>query len=213
MKTYALQVEVPDNWNNDVNTLGTLYLAYIPQDDVAALSSMLRAQNSAFYTQGGIEGQLANQVVASYNLLSITPSGSNTATSGASNSSGGNSNKARTDAIIGVCAAIGGIAALVGIWWLARYVQRKQTASHRRLSNLSDPNTSNGVYGTQHDDRRTSFFYAEDELRGGYVEQTAYTRPSAAQPIEGSVMQQRMRPAMQHTPISAPVLQQSSLNW
>jgi hypothetical protein len=212
VKTYALQVEVPEDWHGDLNTLGTLFLAYIPGDQVDNLASIMRVPNSPFYKQPGIPGELANLIIPSYSLLSVSPAGTTTETTGASNSSGSNSNKTRTDAVIGVCVAVGGIAALVGIWWLVRHLQRQQAANHRRLSNLSDPNISNGVYGTQHDDRRTSFFYAEDELRGGYVEDTGiYTQPEAP-PVESSVMQQR-RPTMQHAPISAPVLQQSSLNW
>lgn len=214
VKTYALQVQIPQGWSGDIDSLGTMYLAYIPQDQVDMLSSMLRATNSAFYQQPGIAGQLANLVVPSFSLLSVTPGSSSTTTAGTGSSSSSSTDKTRTDAIIGVCAAVGGIAALVAIWWIVRYVQRKQAAQHRRLSNLSDPNMSNGVYGTQHDDRRTSFFYAEDELRGGYTEQpAAFTQPAPPQLMDGSVMQQRMRPGMQHAPISAPVLQQSSLNW
>lgn len=212
--TYALQVQIPQGWTGDIDHLGTMFLAYIPQDQVDTLASMMRATNSAFYTQTGIPGQLASLVVPSFSLMSVSPGGASTATSGATTSASGGSNNSRTDAIIGVCAAIGGIAALVAIWWLVRYVQRKQEANHRRMSNLSDPNISNGVYGTQHDDRRTSFFYAEDELRGGYTEPAGTTTVTQLpHPMEGSVMQQRLRPDLQHTPISAPVLQQSSLNW
>lgn len=209
MKTYALQVQIPDQWKGDLTALGTVYIAYIPQDQVDPLSSMLRASNSPFYNQPGIKGELARLVVSSYSLTSINPGGSSTATTGSTSSTNSKSDKTRTDAIVGVCAAVGGIAALVGIWWIMRHVQRKQVTKHRRISNLSDPNISNGVYGTQHDDRRTSFFYAEDELRGGYT-QPAGTHPP---PMEGNVMQQRIRPTVQHTPISAPVLQQNSLNW
>ncbi|KAF8489388.1 hypothetical protein JB92DRAFT_1375681 [Gautieria morchelliformis] len=190
-----------------------MYLSYIPQDQVDNLSQMMRAPNSPFYTQPGIPGELANLIVPSFSLMSVTPGGSSTATTGASTSSNNSSNQTRTDAIIGVCAGVGGIAALVGIWWMVRYVQRKQAVKHRRLSNLSDPNISNGVYGTQHDDRRTSFFYAEDELRGGYTQPAGPSIQPVPQPMDGSVMQQRLRPAVQHTPISAPVLQQNSLNW
>lgn len=208
--TYALQVQIPSGWTGDLNKLGSVYIAYIPHDQVDTLSSMLRAPTSKFYTQGGIPGEISQLIVSSYPLTSISPGGSSTTNSGTvSSSSNGQSNRTRTDAIIGVCASVGGIAALVGIWWLVRYIQRKQESKHRRMSNMSDPNISNGVYGTQNDDRRTSFFYAEDELRGGY------TQPgeNLSIPSEGNVMQQRRSPPMQHGFISSPVLQQSSLNW
>ncbi|KAF8584723.1 hypothetical protein K439DRAFT_1345301, partial [Ramaria rubella] len=210
--TYALQVQIPQGWSGDLTALGTMYLAYIPSDQINQLSALLRATNSKFYNQSGIAGQLANLVVPSFSLVSVTPGSASTTGSGSGSSASSSGSKTRTDAIIGVCAAVGGIAALVGIWWVVRYIQRKQAAKHRRLSNLSDPNMSNGVYGTQHDDRRTSFFYAEDELRGGYVQQapTSFTQPTVRQAAEGS-MQQRIVP--QHAPISAPVLQQNSLNW
>lgn len=219
VKTYAMQVQVPMDWDGkDLNVLGTLFLAYIPSNRVEDLASLLRAPNSQFYNQPtDTQKTLANLVVPAFSLLSVSNSDvTGSGSSGGSNSSkSSSSSKTRTDAIIGVCSAVGGVAALVGLWWVLRSIQRRQAAKHRRLSNLSDPNASNGVYGTQHDDRRTSFFYAEDELRGGYSPDAlaAATAAQQQQPAEGSVMQQRTRPVVQHTPISAPVLQQNSLNW
>lgn len=218
MKTYALQVQIPQGWQGDINSLGTMYLAYIPDDQVDQLSSMLRAPNSPFYNQPGVAGQLAGLVVPSFSLMSVSPStvtGSAAAAGSGNGTTSSKVSKTRTDAIIGVCAAVAGIVALVAIWWIVRYVQRSQAAKHRRLSNLTDPNVSTGVYGTQHDDRRTSFFYAEDELRGGYSGPVTqgFTNPAQSQSADSSVMQQRIRPDIQHAPISAPVLQQSSLNW
>jgi len=212
--TYVLQVSIPTGWSGDVSQLGTTYLVYIPSDLVETLASEMRTPNSAFFQQDGIPGQLADRIIPN-SLVSVTnpSSGGVPLSAGVDTSASGRSNKKRTDAIIGVCAAIGGIAALVGIWWLVRYYQRQQTAKHRRLSNLSDPNISNGVYGTQYDERRTSYFYAEDELRGGY-------EPPMVEQVGEQVMTQRVRngnPAVTaaggHGPISAPRLQQNTMDW
>jgi hypothetical protein len=183
-----------------------MYLAYIPASSVNTLADMIRTPNSALYALSGIAGQLASQIVPSASVNAVSSPNGGGAPGPTKTQS--QTAKTRSDAIIGVCAAVGGIVALVAIWWIVRYVQRKQAAKHRRLSNLSDPNISNGAYGTQHDDRRTSFFYAEDELRGGY-------EPAPVMSGE-TVMTQRIRnnaPVAGHAPISAPVLQQNSLNW
>lgn len=180
-------------------------MVYIPSDQIDTLGSLMRTPTSSFFSQPGIPGQLATRVVPN-SLVEVPQSAVNSgfASGGGSNqSSSSSSSKKRTDAIIGVCVAVGGVAALIAIWWLVKYWQRQQAAKHKRLSNLSDPNRGNGIYGTQHDERRTSFFYAEDELRGGYNV-----------PPDENVMTQRVRAqAAGHGPISAPVLQQNSLNW
>jgi len=213
VKTYALQVEIPQSWTGDLNDLGTMFLSYIPDDQVNVLASLIKAPNSKFFQQSGVPGQLAGLIVPSFSLLSV-PAQAAADNSGSSSSS--TMSQTRKDAIIGVCAGIGGVAALIAIWWIARYVQRKQATKHRRLSDLTDPNRGNGVYGTHNDDRRTSFFYAEDELRGGYWHSqsegaTGFAHPAqSSQPTAGNVMQQRN---VRFAPISAPILQQNSLNW
>ncbi|KAF8517378.1 hypothetical protein BU17DRAFT_49910, partial [Hysterangium stoloniferum] len=207
VKTYALEVQVPIGWDGNENTLGTMYLAYIPQSSVDTLAAMIRTPHSAIYNLEGVAGELANQIVPSASVNAVSSPNAGGPIDPSSSSAQSQKSKTRSDAIIGVCAALGGIAALVAIWWIVRYLQRKQASKHRRMSDLSDPNISNGVYGTQHDDRRTSFFYAEDELRGGY-------EPTPVLSGE-SVMTQRIKnnAAAGHAPISAPVLQQNTLNW
>lgn len=205
---YALQVAIPVNWDGDLRQLATQCLLYMPTNAVQTLVASLRNVGSPFYAVTGEPGKLAQHIVPTSLVLITDPNNSTpTNPSGAAAAvTASKSNSKRTDAIIGVCSAVAGIAALAGIWWGLRYWQKKQLAAHRRLSNLSDPNVSNGIYGTQHDDRRTSFFYAEDELRGGYEAPVVMTGET--------IMTQRVRnTGNPHTPISAPVLQGSSLNW
>lgn len=203
---YALQVAIPANWDSNVDELATQCLIYLPQDAVSQLSDALRNPHSQLYSVAGTPGQIAPHILPSSFIVVTNPENSTPSnpSGGAVASSTMKSSTKRTDAIIGVCSAVAGIAALLGIWWGLRTWQKKQLVAHRRLSNLSDPNISNGIYGTQHDDRRTSFFYAEDELRGGYEAPAVMTGES--------IMTQRVR-TDQHTPISPPVLQGSSMNW
>ncbi|KAF8465231.1 hypothetical protein JB92DRAFT_3295342 [Gautieria morchelliformis] len=135
------------------------------QEGVNSLSSMVRAPSSRFYELGGVAGQLANSVEPSFPLVAALNALPGTATSSGTNES---AKTRRRNVIVGICAASAGIAAIVTIWWTVRHMRRKNEAKHRRLSELSDPNWSGGVYGTHDDDRRTSFFYARDQLQAGY---------------------------------------------
>ena len=220
--TYALQVQIPHSWSGNTDSLGTMFLAYIPQDQVNSLSLMIRTLSSKFYNQAGVAGQLANSVVPSFPLAAVSLD----ALPGGAMSSGTNDSamKIRTIVIIGVSAGSIGIAAVVAIWWTVRYIKHKREVRHRRLSDQSDqsdPNWGGGVYGTHNDDRRTSFFYAQDQLQAGYygIPPTDIPRDPPPGSIGASVMQQRMgahsqprrRSHMREVTISAPIFQFSSV--
>lgn len=217
--TYALQVQIPQGWSGDINTLGTTYLAYIPQDQVDSLSLMIRAPSSKFYAVGGVAGQLANAVVPSFPLTAASLD-----VLGGSKALGTNkrTRRMRIDAIIGVCASAISIAAMVAIWWTVRYIQRKNEAKHRRLSEQNDPNWNGGVYATHNDNRRTSFYYAQDQLQAGYYGVPPVTTPrapppgsigaNAMKPRMGVQVQQRRRSHVRKMSISTPVLQFSSID-
>ncbi|KAF8508087.1 hypothetical protein JB92DRAFT_3121284 [Gautieria morchelliformis] len=83
--------------------------------------------------------------------------------------------------------------------WTVRHMRRKAEAKHRRLSELSDPTWSGGVYGTHCDDRRASCFYAQDQLQAGYYGIPTTVVPQLPPPgsIGANVIQQRLRA---HTP-------------
>ncbi|KAF8491953.1 hypothetical protein JB92DRAFT_2835503 [Gautieria morchelliformis] len=180
---------------------------------------MVRAPSSRFYELGGVAGQLANSVVPSFPLVAALNALPGTATSSGTSES---AKTRRRNVIIGICAASAGIAAIVTIWWTVRHMRRKNEAKHRRLSELSDPNWSGGVYGTHDDDRRTSFFYARDQLQAGYYGVPPTVVPQVPPPgsIGANVIQQRLRahtqprrrPHVRQVSISAPVLQFSSID-
>ncbi|KIJ42008.1 hypothetical protein M422DRAFT_255029, partial [Sphaerobolus stellatus SS14] len=174
--TYALEVNVPTGWTGeDPTALGTTYLAYIPSSLVDDLNLMIRTPNSRFYAQGGIGGELANFVIPSFPLTAVSLT---TLPGAVSSSTSSKTSKTRRDALIGVCAAAGGICIVVLVWWLLRAQRRKKEKQHKRLSEFTDPNWSGGVYGTHNDDRRTSFFYAADQLNAGWLAEPPREAPS-----------------------------------
>ncbi|KAI9443066.1 hypothetical protein H4582DRAFT_2195164 [Lactarius indigo] len=234
VKTFALQVFLPAAYSGpgDVDMLLTTFLLYIPSDQVAVLGNQIKVISSPFYTSlQDPYKTLASHVNPAYSLTSVQDPNAvpGTGTTSSASSSG---NKSRTDAIIGVASALGGLALVVLGVLIYRSVKRSRDLSHRRLS---DPNAPNDPYpdrtGRDFDQdsvggqRRRSFYFAEDSLRGQQaVQQTAVP---VAQPQH--VMQQvsqveysyrtspdgvRERRAPVATgAISAPILTQSSLNW
>lgn len=217
--TYALQVQVPQDWDGDANTLGSVFLAYIPQNDTDTLALMIRAPSSKFYALDGIPGQLANAVVPSFPMtavkLDVVP--------GVAQSSNTSSSAKRRgmDSIIGICAAAVGLSLIVAIWWAVRYMRRKAEAKHRRIEDLCDPSWNGGIYATHSDERRTSFFYAQDQLQAGYYAVPPASAPRVPPPGSigamaiqrkmGAREQPRRRSHMRQVSISAPVLQFSTV--
>lgn len=152
---YGLQVVVPPDYNNNTDTLGTAFLIYVPQGVFSTISAMQRDLRSPLYQQGGIAQQLALQIAAVSQSNNPLGSGSRSSSSAA---------RRRKDALIGGSAALVAIALCVLIWWLVLYYKRRLEKKHKKLTEYVDPSWAGGVYGTHNDDRRTSFFYAEDQL-------------------------------------------------
>ncbi|KAH8979904.1 hypothetical protein EDB92DRAFT_1820751 [Lactarius akahatsu] len=231
VKTFALQVFLPATYSGpaDVDMLQTTFLLYIPSGQVPVLANQIKVISSPFYTSLGEPYKtLASHVNPAYSLTSVQDPNAvpGTGTTSSVNSSG---NKSRTDAIIGVASALGGLALVVLGVLIYRSVKRSRDLSHRRLS---DPNAPNVPYpdrtGRDFDQdsvggqRRRSFYFAEDSLRGQQaVQQTAVpvTQPQhEASQVEYSYrtspdgVRERRAPVVTGA-ISAPILTQSSLNW
>lgn len=265
--TFAMQAFAPADYSGDISQLSTVYLLYIPSDQVDALQQQLLTQNSPLYSdQAGIPKQISQQLDATFPVnavgLDTTIVGTGASSNG-SNSGGADASAAsRRDAIIGVCAAFGVILVAVVFWWVYKSWRRRQDKAHRRLTHDSAGMhqaggygaTTQSAYGTVYgaapqrsgyaqphtplytttgapipnpfednsyeedpDERRRSFFYAEDSLRGYTVPREedqgiTYTQVVRAQqglaPNDG-----KRRAPIQASAISAPILRESSLNW
>lgn len=218
--TLYLEVYIPETYKSpaDVALLGTLYLAYIPTDDVNTLAAEIKVQSSLFYTgTSGIGQALAQRVDSSFAINSVANpnvgvGGSGPNTNGPSSSSS-SSSKTRQDAIIGVVSALGAIAMLILGFLVYRSWQRRQEFVHRRLSDPGQTAIGARPEGQEFDrdslggQRRRSFYYAEDSLTVG--QGPADDRYDHASP--DNAMRER-RPIVPGT-ISSPYLQQSSMNW
>lgn len=227
---YSLQVYIPDSYKDasDIDELGTQCLMYIPTDQVDALASQLRVKTSEFYTGGTISDAqaLVAHVMASSSLLSVdAPEGDGSGGDSPSNS-GASSSSTRQDAIIGVTSALGGIAVITLLFLVWRTVQRRKEQAHRRLSDPPGGYDAAGIRpdGREFDQdtiggqRRRSFFYAEDSLRGfdgggatsgggGRGDQDEWITPDRVSPQMGQ--RRHVMPAT----ISPPILRESSMNW
>ncbi|KAF7299294.1 hypothetical protein MIND_00878300 [Mycena indigotica] len=218
--TFALQVRVPESYQGsaDADQLQTIFLAYIPTDSLDNLALQLKSRNSLFYT--GLPGnavatQLAQHIVSAFALNSVADPDTTTKKNGASaNHLNGavSQSKTRQDAIIGVVSTLGAIAVLVLVFLAYRAFKRRAELAHHRLS---DPPDVAGIPPTGRDfdqdsvggQRRRSFYFAEDSLRGfggDRQDDMAYDSRGA-----GMTQRRNVMPAA----ISAPILQQSSMNW
>jgi hypothetical protein len=228
--TYKLQVFVPTNYAGNADDLRTTYLAFIPTDLVPELQAQVTARNSGFYqNSSGPARQIANLVDPTYSITSVA-NGPNSPNVGspppgvAPSSNLGTSNNTRRNAIIGVCATIGGIIFLIGLWFAFDKAKQRREQSHQRLVYGGDGDYNN--YGAaraqspqsppyenpfQHEDdmaeRRRSFFFAEDSLRG-YVQERDEEPVFMHRSPSGS-----RRGPIQTQAISNPILRESSLNW
>lgn len=214
----------------DVDVLLTTFLLYIPSDQVPVLANQIKVVSSPFYTSlGDPYKSLASHVNPAFAVNSVQDPNVVPGSTSSANSSG---NKSRTDAIIGVASALGGLALVVLGVLIYRSVKRSHDLRHRRLS---DPNAPNEPYpdrtGRDFDQdsvggqRRRSFYFAEDSLRGQQAVQQTAVPVAQGQHVEQPMSQveysyrtspdgvrERRAPVVTGA-ISAPILTQSSLNW
>ncbi|KAJ7745973.1 hypothetical protein B0H14DRAFT_3097126 [Mycena olivaceomarginata] len=152
-----------------------------------------------------IAQQLAGHVISAFALNSVADPNSGSSGGGGNNAQdsaqgAAGTSKTRQDAIIGVVTALGAIAVLVLVFLAFRAFKRRAELAHHRLS---DPPDMYAVGGGV-------FYFAEDSLRGFQGERVE----DAAYDARGSPngMMQRRKNVMPAA-ISAPILQQSSMNW
>lgn len=235
MVIYALQVYKPDDYFStaDADKLGTIWIGYVPSEKVDSLAQQIKNKNSVFYTGSSdpIAKALAGHVVAGFNMFSVADpigdsSGDGTS-GGGSNSGGSKSDNTRQDAIIGVVSSLGGVAVLVLGYLAYRSFQRRKELAHRRLSDPvydgSRPEGRDFDQDSVGGQRRRSFYFAEDSLRGyqsqsdnfDYTQQGQYRQQAEMSQYDarsgaGGMMQRRnVMPGA----ISAPILRENSMNW
>jgi len=231
VKTFALQVFIPTSYDGpaDQDQLGTLWVGYIPSNLVDDLSAAIKVKASKFYTgvSDPVARALADRVQSGYPLLAMADP-NNTSGDGGDPLPGlstamSNDGKARQDAIIGVVTALGAIALMVLVFLVYRSMKKKRQLAHRRLSDPPDVDYV-GVRpeGRDFDEdsvggqRRRSFYYAEDSLRGYQAERNMEEYDHATTYRVGSnphQMSQRRVNAGGPVAISAPILRESSMNW
>lgn len=219
VKTYALQAWEPATYTSpaDAAQLTTIFIAYIPSSNVTQLEQAIRAKTSLLYTGvTGISAELSQKIDASFSVTSVPDpiaGGSNGASGNTSGST--SSDHTRLDAIIGVCSALGGIALCILGFLVYRNFKRKQEAAHQRLA---DAGNYEGVPtpGQMFDrdsvggQRRRSFYYAEDSLRG-YTQTHEDGYEQHVTPMGAGAMRERR--AVVPGTISAPILRDNTLNW
>ncbi|KAI0775505.1 hypothetical protein BD413DRAFT_471050, partial [Trametes elegans] len=226
VKTYELKCYVPKSYQgvDDVEQLQTMWVGYIPTDNVDTLAQQLKVTSSAFYTSlQSPYSDLAQHVVSSFPVTTAVgsgDSGSGSGGNGASSSSGSSSSKSRENAIIGVVSSLGAIALLILAFLVFRAVKQRRALAHRRLS---DPHQTEFI-GAPPDDhefdrdsvggqRRRSFYYAADSLRSAHPEGAAedpFTNASAA-PGSAAAAAANMRE--RRPQIGAPILRDNTMNW
>ena len=209
---YDLVVYEPSSYTGpaDVAQLGTIWQGYIPGDQVSTLASLISNLKSSFYTaqSGSIPSTLAACVDPSLQLNAIsgpTPGGSSTTSS----SSG---STVRQDAIIGVVSSLGAIAIIIVAYVAFKVHKRRRALAHRRLSDNTDyvgvrPDGQEFDRDSVGGQRRRSFYYAEDSLRG-------FQSTNADEDgYDHHVTNMRERRAVQPGTISTPILRESTMNW
>ena len=193
-----------------------MYTGFIQSDLVDVLAQQLKVQTSTFYT--GLQSpykDLAAHVVSSFPVTSVTGSGdtssSGTGSSGSS-SSASSSSKTREDAIIGVVTSLGAITLLILAFLVYRAIKQRRELAHRRLS---DPHQEFiGAPPEDHEfdrdsiggQRRRSFYYAADSLRG--LGEQAQHSPSQEDPFNPQAGMRERRPV-----IGTPILRDNTMNW
>lgn len=222
-KTFALQVWEPSTYTstNDVDQLRTLFIGYIPDENVTALAQAIKAKTSSLYEETtGIPNELAQRIDASFSVTSVSdPIGSSTSSDASTSSS--SSDNSKRDAIIGVCSALGGIALCIFGFLIYRNFKRRQEAAHHRLAEPTFDATPAPGQDFDRDSiggqRRRSFYFAEDSIRGTGAPQQPQTQQQQQDEtyMHTVTPQQGMRERRAIIPgqISAPILRDNTMNW
>jgi hypothetical protein len=218
----ALQVYKPSTYSGpqDVAKLQTEYLAYIPSDQVDVLANQLLVKTSPFYHTPSPYNQLAAHILSTFPVAAGgSDAGSNGSSGGASGndtSSSSSSNKTRENAIIGVISSLGAITLIVLAFLAVRAVKQRRALAHRRLSDPpldadryvgARPENQDFDRDTLGGQRRRSFYYAEDSLRG-YEDSNVGAGMS-----EDYDQRMRERRPVNAAMISTPVLRDNTMNW
>ena len=219
VKSYALQVWVPNSYKgpSDISQLGTTWLGYIPTPLVETLAAQIKVKTSLFYTgKSSPYSDLASHVDPAFDIMTVTATTGIPGSGGSNNdTSGGTSDDSRTreNAIIGVVSALGGVTLIVLGYLIYRAVQKRRELAHRRLSDPpanpfvgEAPPNRNFDQDSIGGQRRRSFYFAEDSLRGfsDYSGDGARLSPEqtsglSRRPIAGN--------------IGPPVMRENSLNF
>ncbi|KAF8133413.1 hypothetical protein EV363DRAFT_1295561 [Boletus edulis] len=206
VQNYELMVFEPASYTGpqDVAMLQTLWLGYMPANQVSTLASLITDLKSSFYKaqSGPIATTLASCVDPS---LGVERGGSTTGNL----SSGTN---VRQDAIIGVVSSLGAIAIVIVAYVGLKAYKRRREVAHRRLSDNPHyvgvrPEGQEFDRDSVGGQRRRSFYYAEDSLRGfqsSRADEDGY---------DHRVTNVRERRTIQPGTISTPILRESTMNW
>ncbi|KAI0685008.1 hypothetical protein BC835DRAFT_1291373, partial [Cytidiella melzeri] len=223
--TVALQVFKPTSYTGpqDVAELQTEYLAYIQSDLVDTLANQLLVKTSPFYQTPPPYNQLAAHVLSTFPVASGDDgsggSGSDSGSgSGNGLSSASSSNKTRENAIIGVISSLGAITVIVLAFLAVRAYKQRRALAHRRLSDPpqgefvgSRPENQDFDRDTLGHQRRRSFYYAEDSLRG--YEDSHIGAGIADTHDQRTEQSMRERRPVNAAMISTPVLRDNTMNW
>lgn len=222
VQTFCLQVFKPDAYKgpDDRSLLLTTWMGYISSDSVSDLENMIVTKTSPFYQQPLPAGAIAAHVNPAFQIASVSvnpPDANGDPVAGNDSGTGGSSNssKTREDIIIGVVSSLGAITLLVLAFLIVRAIKQRRELAHRRLS---DPPQGADLVGSRPDNqdfdrdsvggqRRRSFYYAEDSLRG--------YQDAAPGQYDNTVTQDGMRERrpVNANMIGAPILRDNTLNW
>ena len=223
------QVWKPQDYTgpSDQDKLLTMWMGYIPKDMVDDLAQQLLAKSSKFYTAAGQPYvAIAEHVNAAFPINSVTaptdPGTGDTTMTGGANTSSASSSKTRENIIIGVVSSLGGITLIVLAFLVVRAIKQRRELAHRRLS---DPPAAGGYVGSRPENqdfdrdsvggqRRRSFYYAEDSLRG-YADAAQPTVAAAVEQYDHRVTDAGMRERrpVNAGMISTPILRDNTMNW
>jgi len=220
VKTFALQVFIPNSYEgpSDISQLGTTWLGFVPSSFVDDLAAQIKVKTSPFYTDlPSPYSDLAARVNPTYDIMTVTTTTGIPGSGGPSNGSSSealNSSRTRENAIIGVVSALGGITLIVLGYLVYRAVQKRRELAHRRLSDPpanpfvgEAPPNRNFDQDSIGGQRRRSFYFAEDSLRG--LSDYSYPNDGARRSEHTSGLNRR--PIAGN--IGPPVMRENSLNF